>query len=82
MFTVAKMTEAYYQLEIHMCSDLDVDVIARNFLLSHIMLSDDFDPANPDDMDHLWNVGIHLPGMRQQGLALSKMSNDYYSGFL
>ena len=53
--TVAKMTEAYPKLEIHLSDDYSV-TLAGNILITHIMLSANFKPSNPVDMDYLWDL--------------------------
>ena len=57
--TSAKLTDAYHKLNIHI-SDISESTIARNILMVHIILSDGFDPANPTDMQYLWNVWYEL----------------------
>jgi len=53
--TAAKQTEAYKQLNLHMSVHNPLQV-ARDKLVTSIMLLADFDPANPTDMKYLWDV--------------------------
>ena len=53
--TAAKQTEAYKQLNLHMSVHNPLQV-ARDILVAYIILSADFDPANPTDMKYLWDV--------------------------
>ena len=55
LFTISKLTDAYPQLNVHLCDKSEL-ITARNVLLSHIMLSDDFDPSKMSDVDYLWDV--------------------------
>ena len=55
LLTISKLTDAYPQLNVHLC-DKSLVITARNVLLSHIMLSDDFDPSKMSDVDYLWDV--------------------------
>ena len=59
LLTVAKLTDAYKKLNIHFSDDTDI-VTARNILLVHIMLSNDFDPENSEDMDFIWDIWYSL----------------------
>ena len=54
--TVAKLADAYYNLEIHLSDGSHEFIPVRNILLAHIMLSESFDPTNPVDIQYLWNV--------------------------
>ena len=55
LVTIAKMTDAYPQLDIHLADDNNY-IVARNILLANIMLSDNFNPSEIDDMDYLWSL--------------------------
>ena len=55
MVTVAQSSEAYHKFNMHL-SDSCESVTVRNFLISHILLSEGFDPTNADDNQYLWNV--------------------------
>ena len=59
MFTGAKVSNAYPQLEFHFTDDSNMTV-ARNVFLAYIMLSDSFNPSNSADIDYLWNVWYSL----------------------
>ena len=55
LYTISKVTEAYHKLNVHLC-DPSAFITARNILLSHIMLSDEFDSKKMSDVDYLWDV--------------------------
>ena len=55
MDAAAQQTEAYKKLNLHMSVYSDVQV-ARDVLVAYIMLSNDFNLANPTDMKYLWDV--------------------------
>ena len=57
--TTAKLTDAYKIVNFHF-SDDSKSVLARNILLVHIILSDDFDPENLNDIKYLWDVWYSL----------------------
>lgn len=55
LLTVAKLPASVEMLEIHMSSSVII-LMARNLLLTHVMLSSNFDPACHEDMDYLWSI--------------------------
>ena len=59
LVTASKLSDAYKNLNIHLNDDLDI-VVARNVLMAHILLSDEFDPDNPAEVDYLWDVWYSL----------------------
>jgi hypothetical protein len=59
LLTVSKLSVAYQKLEFHIINDCDI-VTARNILIIYIIFSDDFDPANPADLDYLWHLWYSL----------------------
>ena len=59
LWTVEKLKEAYYKVNFHIQDGYDT-VVARNILIAHIMLSQDFDPENPTDIQYLWDVWYSL----------------------
>lgn len=44
LLTAPKLTEGYKELNIHLIDDFNI-VTARNVVMAHIMLADDFDPS-------------------------------------
>jgi hypothetical protein len=56
--TTATLTDAYEKLNIHFNDDSE-SIIARNFLMIHIILADGFDPTNPTDLQYLWDIWYH-----------------------
>ena len=56
--TTATLTDAYKKLNIHFNDDSE-SIIARNILMANIILSDGFNPANPTDLQYLWDVWYH-----------------------
>lgn len=54
--TVAKLADAYYNLEIHLSDGSHEFIPVRNILLAHIMLSETFDPSDPENIQYLWNL--------------------------
>lgn len=56
LVSAAKLTEAYHYINVHMSDDSHVMVIARNAVLVYIMLSNDFNPDDPTDVQYLWDV--------------------------
>ena len=59
LLTGSQLSDAYKKLNIHLNDDYDF-VTARNILIIYIMLSDDFDPSNPVDIDYIWDVWYSL----------------------
>ena len=59
LLTGSKLSDAYTKLNIHLNDDYDF-ITARNILIVYIMLSDDFDPSNPADIDYIWDVWYSL----------------------
>ena len=53
--TASKINEAYHELEVHV-SDNSNFIVARNLLITHIILSDDFDPFVPSNITYLWDL--------------------------
>ena len=56
LFTISKITNAYHKLNLHDHDEHRVNVV-RNILLTHIMLSEDF---NPSDTDFIWDIWYSL----------------------
>ena len=48
-------SEAYPELDIHLSDSCDA-IVARNFLIVHIIFSNSFHPEDPTDMHYLWSV--------------------------
>ena len=59
LLTVSKLTNAYKKLTIHLNDECDI-VTARNILMTNIILSNRFDPDNPNDVSYLWDVWYSL----------------------
>ena len=55
LLTVAKLPAIVEKLDIHM-SDKVLMMTSRNLLITHIMLSSNFDPACSKDIDYLWSI--------------------------
>jgi len=55
LMAVSKLPDSVVKLNIHL-GNCFVIVFARNFLITHIMLSPNFDPSSCEDMDYLWSV--------------------------
>ena len=55
LYMATQCSEAYHELEIHMSDGCEI-VTARNFLISHVMLADSFDPSSPADLQYLWDL--------------------------
>ena len=59
LLTGSKLSSAYQELNIHLSNDVNI-ITARNFVIAHILVSEDFDPGSPADIDYLWNVWYSL----------------------
>jgi hypothetical protein len=57
LVTVAKMSDAYPMLNLHMNDDCNLTT-ARNILITHTILSDNFNPSK--DMDYIWDLWYSL----------------------
>jgi hypothetical protein len=57
--TTAKLKDGYKTLNIHFCDDSE-SMIARNILMIHLVFSDGFNPANPTDLQYIWDVWYSL----------------------
>ena len=55
LFTASNLTPAYKKLNFHFSDDSEI-IIARNILITHILLSNDFSSTNPTDLAYLWDV--------------------------
>ena len=55
LLTVSKLPDSVVKLNIHLGNSFPI-VFARNFLITHIMLSPNFDPSSCEDMDYLWSI--------------------------
>jgi len=55
LLTASQCSDAYPELEIHLSDSCDI-VTARNFLITHVIFSDSFDPSNPADLQYLWDL--------------------------
>ena len=60
LLTGSKLSDAYQELNIHLSNDLINIFTARNFVIACILVSEDFDPGTPADVDYLWNVWYSL----------------------
>ena len=59
LWTVWKLTEAYKEVIFHVQDGFDT-VVARNILLVHIMVAEDFHPDSPEDLQYLWDIWYSL----------------------
>lgn len=55
LFTASTLTPAYKKLNFHFIDNSEI-IIARNILITHILLSHDFSTTNPIDLSYLWDV--------------------------
>ena len=66
-----------------MCVYSDVQV-ARDLLVAYIMLSNDFNPANPTDMKYLWDVWFSAQWnestRKRVAENISKFPNYHFGG--
>ena len=59
LWTVGKLTEAYKEVNFHIQDGYDT-VVARDILIVHIMVAEDFDPDSPEDLQYLWDIWYSL----------------------
>ena len=55
LFTASLRSPAFPGLYIHM-NDICGSIIARDILITHIIISPDFDQKNPVDIQYIWDV--------------------------
>ena len=55
LLTISKLPDSVVKLNIHLENHFAM-VFGRNLLITHIMLSPNFDPASCEDMDYLWSI--------------------------
>ena len=54
-FMAYKCSDAYPELDIHMSDSCDI-IVARNVLITQVILEDSFDPENLTDCQYLWEL--------------------------
>ena len=81
LLTVSKLLIGYKELNIQLNDDYDI-ITARNVLLAHIILSDDFDPAKPSDLAYLWDVWYSLQWLEETKQRFIKDIQNLLSGNL
>ena len=59
LYMATHCSDAYPELDIHL-SDGSDSIVARNYLIAHVMLSDTFDPSSPTDLQYLWDLWYGL----------------------
>ena len=55
LLTASKINEAYHELVVHVSDHSDF-IVARNLLITCIIVSDDFDPSIPRNINYLWDL--------------------------
>lgn len=55
LLTASKINEAYHELEVHVSDHSDF-IVARNLLITFIIVSDDFDPSLLRNINYLWDL--------------------------
>ena len=55
LLTASKMSPVHGKIDIHLSDDSDI-IIARNLLITHILLDDNFHPTDLADLNYIWHV--------------------------
>lgn len=55
LHTLCHMTKAYPELDAHLSDNSDVN-LTRNYVIAHIVLSENFDPAVLTNIDYIWDI--------------------------
>jgi hypothetical protein len=79
LLSIAKLSEAFNEINMQLNYDFNIVITARNILLAHIILADNFDPTDPRDLIYLWDVWYSLQWTEDTNKRFMKDVKDLLS---